>query len=171
MDLPTRRRSGEGVQRTESLALATRSEQRRRLRRRPLQRVERELAANPFDVSLRTIWNREHLPFSSAEREIRGRGRSPHSVFAWRIALRRVRRVLKRCGFEIGEPSVCAMVGNKWPRCLVREALAQWKRHERTKEARRRAALRRSITPNFGGMMWPLDGAWIGRYLGRTVRV
>ena len=129
--------------------------------------------ARILGVTVRALWNWEHQAAASASESTRGRGRPPVSIEVRRKALFSVRREMRRQGKSVGEEAVLAdlrALGIATSRRLVREQLAVWKRYDRRRAALRRERNARSIRPTGVGLMWSLDGAWIGRMIGRTVR-
>ena len=89
-----------------------------------------------------------------------GPGRPGHPVAAWREALRRVGRVLRKLGWRHGLGTVLgelARQGLDVPTRLVRRALAAWKRRHRQRKQRRIEAARVQVRVLARDAVWSQD--------------
>jgi transposase InsO family protein len=121
-------------------------------------RVVRTLAA-VHGVSERTVreWRRRALEGWP------DLGRPPvhDALDRWR-ALRAVRRMLRECGWSLGEPRARLLLPGI-PRSLLRWALRLWKPRGRSRERDRRRRLRRSMEASHRDGAWVLDATELAR--------
>ena len=107
-------------------------------------------------MTVRTLWNWEH-------KEPRRRGRPPHDAAARLSARRLVSAEWRRQGRSAGWRPIAKALEGRVPVRLVQECLSSIKRLHRAHAARRRRALRETLTITMRDALWSVDTAQMGR--------
>lgn len=133
------------------------------LLRRGVSAEGRRLLAEEHGVSLRTLWNWEHLRPGKA-------GRRPHPREVVEEATEACRAVLEDQGYATWWKTVWGMLGGRFSKYRVQEctrALKKAHARDRAETKRLLARLARiSVRLSFGDVLWSLDDTHVGRHEG-----